>query len=235
MNVAYSNIYGFMAIVSQMIHYCEYRRGIEPIYLKPLMLMSGMYSIDCISEKMETKFAKMVKLSKFLFKLSEFGSWMCFSIAFLYSLIPIFSKFSSLDFLLYGLPWSVLFGFSSQFAGSFLIWQTTYFYIICYYFKLQLNHIYEQMNKLEICAHKSLPKQLKIILQKHIIDIIHSLYSIFNDIISYNNYWSKYIFCNVILNGTSFNTFFICNLTVTVFEIEIYHNISDVFIFNDHL
>jgi len=56
-----------IAIVSQIIHYYNFKNNIKPSYLKPFEMISGLCSPKSIGLTNQTEIYKMIKLSKKLF------------------------------------------------------------------------------------------------------------------------------------------------------------------------
>jgi hypothetical protein len=89
-----------------------------------------------------------------------------------------------IQLILFAIPWSLILAYSGSCSVFIIIWQITYFIIICYYLKLKLIIINTNIN--------SFRRELG---NQNIIQLLKSLQSIHNEIKEFNNnYWSKFLF-----------------------------------------
>jgi len=196
-------------MISQLIHCWNYYKDISPTYLKPFEMMSGLVSPKSIDLSNREEILKWLKRSKLLFKLSSFIlNGTIFLASFLVSFLTIVVNCSVVETIIYGIPWSLAFAFSTHCAISFTIWQLVYFYLINYYIKVRINHQnqvlrsqFNQNNKvldLNSTRRKILRSKMKqklVSSQTNISQVLKSLNNIYKDISEYNNiYWSKFLF-----------------------------------------
>jgi hypothetical protein len=108
------------------------------------------------------------------------------------------------DFLLYGIPWIIIWTVWCYTACSIAYWLAAYYIIICFYLKSRLNSIRIKIKNI-LSKNKSLRKSLfKQILKEH------------NDLCvkinNYNNYWKKYLSITILIYIIS-----ICFLSYLIF------------------
>jgi hypothetical protein len=108
------------------------------------------------------------------------------------------------DFLLYGIPWIIIWTVWCYTACSIAYWLAAYYIIICYYLKSRLNSIRIKIKNV-LSKNKSLRKSLfKQILKEHD--------DLCVKINSYNNYWKKYLSITILIYIMS-----ICFLSYLIF------------------
>jgi len=179
----------FLSIVSQILHYMNYRNGIKPSYLKPFEMMSGLVSPQSIDLTNKDDVYKIIKMAKILFYVWKFVSILLLFTGFTISFWSFFQKTSTKLFLIFGIVYSIMWGISCYNIYSIIISQIVYFYIICYYLKCKIFRINEKIrnfikiSKFEFSSNTDLVRT------------IYSLNSIYEEIDNYNsNYWSKFLF-----------------------------------------
>jgi len=174
----------FLSLISQFIHYHNYKNKINPSFLKPFDMMSGLVSPKSIGltnkediYKLLDRFRTLVKFFGFIHKmvLPSFGSIGYF--------ISCSFKSSLKEAIIYGIPHSILWGVFMYYMYISIIWHFLYFYIICYYVKIKIRQINKNLAK--ICAYN----YIKIIPNMKSLNKIYLELSDFNDI-----FWSKFLF-----------------------------------------
>jgi len=184
----------FLALISQIIHYYNYKNDIKPSYLKPFQMISGLISPKSIGLTNEAEVYRIMKVSKISFILCELYSSIAMPLLGFTICIVLYALNVSLEkFIILGIPHSFLVCMSSIYLYRFILWQFIYFYIICYYLKSKLKVINEKL------------KQKDRVLNLY--KTINFLNSIYSEIDEYNNnYWSKFLFWVWMLFGIMINT-----------------------------
>jgi hypothetical protein len=191
----------FMTIISQILHYYNYKYDIKPSYLKPFEMMSGLVSPKSIGLTNEVKIYKLLKLSKQLFFVCDlFTEKMVPIIALTFSTLPMIKSCSLKQLFFYLIPMNAIFTFCCYTAYSIILYQMVYFYLICYYIKIKTK---ESNNKI-----RHYIKNRIALNDKRAKNLMTELNSIYSEIEDYNqNYWSKYLFWVWILFATIINAF----------------------------
>jgi hypothetical protein len=175
--------------ISQLLHYWYYKKNIKPSYLKPFEMMSGLVSPQSIGLYNEKDVTKMMKRFKLLIKLSEFNAILTGFCILLLGSIPIISNCSLGHILFPGILWFLFFMLYGYHVSNFMLTQTVYFYIICYYLRLKLRNI---NNEIEIKISRNTGRSE---FQAFVKYVMRSLSSIHTEITEYNdNYWSTFMF-----------------------------------------
>jgi len=183
-----SSLIALIAFVSQIIHYYNFKNDIKPSYLKPFEMMSGLCSPKSIGLTNQTQIHKIIKLSKNLFTLSDISCRIVLPfLGFTVPLITFSLNCSLRQFIIFGIPHSLLWSNCCYHIYNIIISQLIYFYIICFYLKLKI-----------ISTNKRIMRRLKNkrqIKRLKIVEVLKSFDSIYVEINEYNsNYWSKFLF-----------------------------------------
>jgi len=179
----------FLSIISQILHYNNYRNGIKPSYLKPFEMMSGLVSPQSIGLTNREDVYKMIKMSKILFKTLKSLSIFAFFLGFMIAFWAFIQKTSTKQFLIFGIPYSIIWGNSCYNTYCIIVSQIIYFYVICYYLKCKIFRINQKIRNLIKIS------KFKFSLNTDLVQTIRSLNSIYEEINNYNsNYWSKFLF-----------------------------------------
>src|SRR5260221_391937 len=114
-----------------------------------------------------------------------------------FTLLLINRSLTIINFLI-SFIWSLLFGFAVYYSNSIIIWQNLYFYIICYYLKIKIKGINNEIRA-------KLDQNISL---KDIAFILSKLDSISVEINTYNDqFWSHYIALLNALFITQLSTF----------------------------
>ncbi len=193
-------LYVLWSNTSQILHYWYFKRNIKPSYLKPFEMMSGLVSPQSIGLYNEKDIRIMMKRFKLLIKLSEINVTPMAFCALLLAAIPIISNCSLGHILFPGIPWFIFFMLYVYHIADFLLIQMTYFYIICYYLRLKLRNI---NNEIEINIRRNIKHSEFHALVKYFMRYLNILYL---EIKEYNdNYWSTFLFLFIFLLSTCIN------------------------------
>ena len=214
-------IFLVMAILlSQLIYYYNYKKKIEPTFLKIFQDMSesrdiGVNSID---------FNRLSHLSRVLFKLTYYNNMTfqpLFALLFFSSGYLIYE--SSIYIIIYGIPHSVISGLLIHYIWNILCFQCLYFYILCKYFKLKLQNL-----------NQSLWQMSSGIKFTKIRQILHSFNALYREINEYNStYWSKFLFVFLLVIGMAIVLFLHIILFKQILPIMLFIliHVTSVFIF----
>jgi hypothetical protein len=193
-------LYVLWSNISQLLHYWYHKRNIKPSYLKPFEMMSGLVSPQCIGLYNEKDITKMMKRFKLLIKLSEINVILMAFCALLLAAIPIISNCSLGHIIFPGILWFIFFTHYVYHIADFLLIQMTYFYIICYYLRLKLRNI---NNEIEIKIRRNTRLSEFQVYVKYVTRSLNILYL---EIKEYNdNYWSTFLFLFIFLLSTCIN------------------------------
>jgi hypothetical protein len=193
-------IYVLWSIISQLLHYWYYKNDIKPSYLKPFEMMSGLVSPQSIGLYNEKDIRKLMKRFKLLIKLSKFNVFLIASFSLLLASVPIISNCSLAPVLFPGILWFLIFSLFGYHISGFYLTQITYFYIICYYLRIKLRNI---NNEIEIKNRRNTRHSEFQLFVKY---VTNSLNSIYLEITEYNdNYWSIFLFLFTFLLYTCVN------------------------------
>jgi len=194
-----------ISLVSQLIHYYNYKNDIKPSYLKPFEMISGLISPKSIGLTDEKEIYKIIKISKILFKSRVYLVIAISSAVFIGSLIT-FISFTDDLFLIIGSLHSLLYGIAGYFMYTIIYQQLIYFYIICYYFKSKLKFINDNMR--QISKERRIGRN-----NFDFYNTIQSLNGIYSEISNYNNnYWSKFLLSVWILLSIIISSVTYCGL-----------------------
>jgi len=128
-----------LPLISQIIHYYNFKNDIKPSYLRPFEMISGLISPKSIGLTDKEQIYDLIKQSKTLFICCEFMltkviPLMGFSMGFLtFSL-----NCSLIELIVYCIPHCILVSSAIYSGYSIILWQLIYYYIICQYLKSKL-------------------------------------------------------------------------------------------------
>jgi len=182
-----------IALVSQVIHYYNYKNDVKPSYLKPFEMMSGLCSPKSIGLTNEPQVYKMINLSKKLFTLRDISCRIVIPyLGFIIPIVPLSLNYSLKQLIIFGIPYSLLWSYCLYHIYNIIISQLIYFHIVCFYLKCKIRSVNNMI--IRSTTKKRLTKRLKIV------EILKSFDLIYTEISEYNNnYWSKFLFVNWIL------------------------------------
>ena len=173
-----------MGMVTMIIYWVNYKRGIVPTFLRVFDMICGQISPKDIGLTSEAQVVSLVRRADLMFKaIRVFVDRILIVCEALIYCVPGFQNSSIVESIVYVLPnciWMQLFG---HYFYNFLLFQMSYLYIMCSYLKMKIGSVDEEM-KQSIKQRRRSP-----------IVIIKRLYDIFEEINEYNTtYWSKYLF-----------------------------------------
>jgi len=185
-----------LALISQLIHYYNYKNDIKQTYLKVFEMMSGLVSPKSIGLTNKKEIYKLIKLSKILFLLSEWNNEILIPLlAFTFNLLPFIMNCSILETLGFGIPNSLFFALSLHYSYSTNVWQMVYFYLICHYIKIKFNETNDLISNAFLKR-----KFMKI---KKVLRLIRSLDAKYSELNQFNDeFWSKFLLLIWLIFGT---------------------------------
>ncbi len=107
-------ILSVLTLISQLIHFYNYKSGIKQTYFKVFDMMSGSISPKSIGLTNKEEFYKLIKESKILFSIDERNIDKVIPLmAFLLCFVSFIINCSLLDLMTFGIPYSLLQTFSA--------------------------------------------------------------------------------------------------------------------------
>ena len=137
-----------ISLISQILHFINYKKSIKPSYMRPFEMMSGLTSPQSIGLNDEEEIRKMIRISKYLFKVCKILPLFMFCLIFTLTFWIFIHNFSLKQMMVFGMAYSILNGMIGFYANSIIISQIVYFYIICYYLKLKIKRINERIENI---------------------------------------------------------------------------------------
>jgi hypothetical protein len=171
-------LWGFSALISQILHYWKYYKKESPSYLKPFEMISGLVSPKSIGLINRENIIQLLNKSKLMFKASKLIIIIINFAAFSVSMVPLVLN-SPFPIILVQVFWITLYTGFSYFSIQINFYQMTYFYIICLYSKLKLRNANNSIRKSFEKKYKMTNHRMK--------NILISLDSIISQINTYNN------------------------------------------------
>jgi len=124
-------------------------------------------------------------------KIGYFISNYCISVITIFGSLGLtvimYINYETRDFFIFGIVWITIWSVWAYYASVVIYWFPTYFYIICYYIKIQLKFIDRDIRNLK---YTPIPVQLKEIL---LIKLLVKHQNIYRKIKIYDKYWRKYL------------------------------------------
>ncbi|CAG2115641.1 unnamed protein product, partial [Medioppia subpectinata] len=175
-------LYGFTAIVTQLIHFWYYANDISPKYLKPFQMASGLMSPKDIGLTHTTDVHALLRQINLTLKCTEFLRQTAIPSAILVSGVPLAMNATFGEFVFLVIPGVFIYTCYVLFSAGFLVYQIAYFHIICFYLRLKLKRINHKLRKVLMSSEMTN------------INIFGNLNAIHKEIIGCNdNFWSEYL------------------------------------------
>jgi len=118
-----------LTLISQILHYVDYKKGLKPSYLKPFEMMLGLVSSQSIGLTNKVKIYKLVKLSKQLFLFCDF---ICEKVVPIFSLmtstLPMIKVCSLKQMVFYIIPMNIVYAFGCYTSYNIILYQMVYFF-----------------------------------------------------------------------------------------------------------
>ena len=175
-------ILSLMTLFSQSVYYWNYKRGIEPTFVRVFQVMSGSITPSSVGLTNERQVKQLLSIAKWVKPLLRSNKIIIPIVIIAYILVHYsFSKTKITVIILspYLFIYSSIWLFYVQ---NLLSIQIVLFYMICKYFIIKLKELKERMGK------------WKIINSNKIKNILYSYERLYREINEYNTtYWSKFL------------------------------------------
>ena len=188
-------ILGSMAIMFQLIHYYNHKKGIKQTFIVVIKAASGLRPVTSIDLENKEEFRKLSIFSLRIFQMLKLQN---------NYIVPI--AMGSCALFLYAIETNVnvifTFGIIQSFSWSlfmhvclnFLTYQILYIYILCNYFKLKVKNTNKTIVDLKNSCSKKLHLKSEFYSFNGLQNILHKYESICHEIDEYNTtYWSKFL------------------------------------------
>ena len=188
-------------LFSQCIYYYNYKRGIEPSFLRLFQVMTGSIAPFSVGLVDENEVEYLTRFTKKVYKILKLNNEKV-SLIFILTLPLSLYLFNTnkLEYLLLGLFQTAFSGIWALYYITILSYQIFYFYILCRYFQIKINN----SNKILIqvkCRKRSI----------NVYTTLASFDALYREINEYNViYWSKILFIIWTTMGT------MCAITLNV-------------------
>ena len=131
-------LFSFLVIISQFIHYYNYRKGIKPMDLRVFQMISGLISPKSIQINDKLLVYKLCKITKYSLKFAEFCHILTIILMIICD-IMVFTPGSSLvEIILVILPNLILWVLWTNGLSNVLFYQIVYYLIINFYIKFEI-------------------------------------------------------------------------------------------------
>ena len=168
-----------LTIGSQVFHYINHKRGIQPTYLKLFEVLAGLVCPADLGLYNKEQTYKLVKKCRKSLKVADTVIKSMTLSTFALAMTIFSQKVTWLQFLFLSMPHSIIWAVWINYFYSILIYQSVYFYIITSYLRSKLESINTEIKDTT----------------GNIRGTIKSMTNTFEEIIQYNdNYWSKFLF-----------------------------------------
>ena len=172
--------------MSQSLHYWYYRKHIEPSYMKPFYMISGLCTPESIGMEDSHDIIKLLRKSHLHLFVAKFIINSGVPVAVLISSIPLAMNATLYESIFVVIPWVIVTVMYVHFGAAFLLFNVNYFPIICYYLKLKV----KRLNQIV----KSLQTSGSAVNSTTIANIIEGFNSLHTEIQDINgNYWSQFL------------------------------------------
>ena len=176
-------VFHLITMCSQLVYYYNYRKKINPTFLRVFRMLSGEITPKSLGLIEENKVARLALITKWLYFAIKINN-IVFQI-FTFILNPIFSYhyLGFLEALYYGVPNGVLLAFFVRYFSNFIFYQCFYFFIICLYLKIKIDALNERLIEMQKNKQfRGIPRTLR------------SFDSLLSEINEYNTtFWSKFL------------------------------------------
>jgi hypothetical protein len=167
-----------IAILSTILHVTN----VNISWFKPFEMMSGLVTPASIGLTDSEDVEKLLKRSKLYLRIVEITTYFLVPTALIIMNVIMASNYGLYNFLVFGIPWSLINTIGFHLISANVCFQVCYFYIICEYLNLKLMKIYEKIQKIILINRSKLRNSLKLI---KILDRIYA------EVEEYNRFWCK--------------------------------------------
>ena len=175
-----------MGIFNQLVYYMNYKRGIEPTFLRLFQVMSGSLRPSGVGLTEESQWRSLLKIAKWLRPLHLNNMTFIPIFCILYILIIYLPLFGWKGTIIYGSLTLIMKPLFVYYVVDMITSLVLYFIIICKYILFKLNNLNSQLK------HNTQSKSNN---NNRIRNILHSYDSLYREIGEYNTtYWSQFLF-----------------------------------------
>jgi len=125
-------------ILSQLVYFYNYMKGIRPTNLGIFHVMSGLITPQSIGLTDITVLRKLILTFKRYIWLTEKYIIFIPIQGFMVVFIGFYNKLSTIHLFIYGLPHTIIYDIIDCIGYQMIIWQFVYFYLIVYYLNSKL-------------------------------------------------------------------------------------------------
>lgn len=141
----------------------------------------------CFSDNKKTLL--LTKITKLSLTISMTYIYFLMFAIFIICMLKYGLNYTLFDFVVFGIPWTLIWIIWDYFIITGLYWMPAYYFIVCFYVKLRLRSVYKKLNKM-IVRKKSIPIVLKYFKAFNIIKEHNEICVTINN---YNKFWRKYL------------------------------------------
>jgi len=176
-----------LAILALLTQIHNYFNQNELSFLKPLQMISGSISPQSIGFTQIQDIKSLLKMTKISFFVSYLFTMIAIPfVAFTFSFVSLYLNLSLIEFIVFGIPNTILWTLYAYYSYNFLFWQINYLFLICYYLKCKLRRINQQLsNRIKNKVKSN---------DRFIIGLVCSLTLIYSEINDYDrSYWCIFL------------------------------------------
>ena len=179
-------ILSLMTIFSQSVYYWNYKRGIEPTFVRVFQVMSGSITPSSVGLTNERQVRQLFSIGKWIKPLLTNNKILPHLMVFGYTYLAYLHIDESISrfILIILFPYHfIFFSIWVYYCQNLVTIQLLLFILICNYFKIKLIELNKRV------------KKVKNINRNRIMNILHSYDKLYREINEYNTtYWSKFLF-----------------------------------------
>ena len=171
------------SLFSMIIHYWNYKNGVNPTYLLVFKMMAGLVPPKTVGLTDKSQILWLTGRARFVFKAVFVNNRTILPLIGFGFAFGGYLKVSSLqDLVIFGIPNSIFLGYQGFLLYEIQLYQLSYFYIICCFLKFKINSI----------NAKLLEKKSKTSIA-YIVSQLKAMNSLYKEINEYNfQFWSQY-------------------------------------------
>ena len=195
-------IFSLMTLFSQSVYYWNYKRGIEPTFVRVFQVMSGSITPSSVGLTNERQVKQLLSIAKWVKPLLRSNKIIIPIVIIAFILINYLCSKTKITVIILS-PYLFIYSSIWTFhAINLLSIQLLLFYMICKYFIIKLKELNQRM------------RNSKVINSNKIQNILYSYDKLYREINEYNTtYWSKFLsniwfFFGVLIVLLIFITFF---------------------------
>jgi len=172
-----------IVLITHILYYYNYCRGIEPTFVRVFRVMSGSVSPSSVGLYGQSDIKRLIKYRLFFKIIPKHNQYFVTFLSFTFPFICFILNEQAIIGIIFGLPWSFINSLMCYYCGNCLAYKTLYLNIICTYLKLKIVYFNQQLISMK--EHKSSLQTTQT---------LHSLDALHREINEYNiTYWSKFL------------------------------------------